>query len=462
MPIELYIWSGAFAFVAVSGVGLFILSRDPEKPINRIFCLFALAVAGWSVGSFFANVIPDPTVALWTMRVNYFCGVWVPALYLKFIYALSAKDSPAKRTKSVIFFVCSVIFSILVFTPYFIPALKKMADYAFLMSQPGPAYYFFFGFFSLAMAEVIFQTISGLRQRVGLEFRQFKFVAAANVLAILAGFEYFMRVFGFFSSPPLDDYILVFYSIVLAYAVTRHRLFDVDTLVRAFRKERLATLGLLASSINHEIKNPLFVIRGLLDDCLENKTGEVSIPAKTESALKKVYAQVDRISQVIARINRLAKDDEGKKRSCEIASLEEALNAAWEVVSLVKNEKEIVLHREFSANLPGLRISPGEMEEVLINLFANAYDAIQSAGQVHVRAEEKKKSVQIEISDNGRGIDQSHMCQMFKPFFTTKKDKGVGLGLYLTKEIVERRGGRIRVKPAKPSGACFMIELPAA
>ncbi len=459
MPINFYIWSGAFAFIAVFGIGLFVLTRDPYKKTNRIFCAFTLAIAGWCVGSFLGNIIADPSLALWTMRINYLFGVWVPTLYVQFIYSLSEKGESARQRKQSFFIVCSAILSFLVFTPFFIPSLRQISGYSFLISRPGPVYYGFFIFFSLAMVEVIYQTFRALQSRSGLEFRQFKFVAAANVLAILAGFEYFLRVFGFFSRPPLDDYLLVAYALVLAYGVTRHRLFDVDALVRAFRKERLATLGLLASSINHEIKNPLFVIRGLLDGCMEKKSG---LSSETEIMLKKVYSQVERISQVIARINRLAKDEAVKKKAfTECAVLADAFEAASEVVSLVKSGKEVRVICGLSKELPLLAISPGELEEVLINLLANAYDAITAAGEICIKAEQKQKKIAIEILDNGKGIAKDVKRQMFRPFFTTKGNGGVGLGLYLTKEIIERRGGRISIKPNVSSGTCFYIELPA-
>lgn len=310
---DLYVWSGVFSFVANAAIGFFILSRDPQEKKNRLFCLFSLSVAGWSVGSSLANIIPDKALALWVVRLNYFWGIWTPSLYVHFAHAFSHEDSSLKRRKRIFFYACSALLSPLVFTPFFIPSLRVIENTSFYISRPGPFYYVFFVFFSLAMSEVIFQIFMGLRTRVGLEFRQFKYLAVANFLAIAAGFEYFLRVFGILSRPPLDDYILILSVMILAYGVTRHRLFDVEALVKALRKERLATLGLLASSINHEIKNPIYIIKGLLENSLDEERATFNDPAAIKALLEKIYSQTNRIGDLITRINKLFREGEPKK-----------------------------------------------------------------------------------------------------------------------------------------------------
>lgn len=462
MPISLYINSGALAFLALLIIGFFVLSRDPLKKTNRIFCLFSISIACWCVGSFLSNVRGEAAPALLTMRFSYLFGVWVPTLYVSFVYDLSGKRTLEQRRKKVFLKAISFVFSFLVFTPLFIPGLRQIPGYPFWISHAGPVYYAFFIFFSTAMAEVIYQIAVELKRRSGLEYKQFQWVAVANALAILAGFEYFLCVFGVLKRPPFDDYVLVAYAALLGYAVTRYRWLDLDALVRAFRKERLSTLGLLASSINHEIKNPIFVIRGLLDSLLEKETKQPLTTLQREDILRRIYGQVDRISQVIARINRLALESDIKKGNAfEIASLDETLTAAMEVICLVKTGKNIHFSKNIPSQLPKIKIAEGELEEVIINLIANAYDAIPQTGEISIRAIHSKDNVIIEIEDNGIGLTSKLKKQLFRPFFTAHKEHGTGLGLYLCREIVERRGGRIYVKSNKDAGTCFQIEVAA-
>ena len=460
---NLFVWSGLFSFIANVAIGVFVYTRDSQQKKNKLFCLFSFAVGGWSVGSFLVNIIPDKNLALWILRVNYLFGVWVPAPYVHLIDALSPSDTEAKRRKQKFFYFLSALLSPFVFTPFFIPSLQLIKNTSFYISRPGPLYYFFFAYFTLGMAEVIFQTFLALRNKVGLEFRQFKFVFIANCLAILAGFEYFLRVFGFFSSPPVDDYILILYVLVLAYGITRHRLFDVEALVKAFRKERLVTLGLLTSSINHEIKTPLFIIRGLLENCLERGRPETRDPG-TKELLEKIYKQANRITEVIAQFNHLIKTAESTKfASPEKGSLEAGVDYALQMLSLIKGPKAIHITKQIDPSLPYVLISQGELEEIFLNLITNAYEASRENGSIRISAVRFNSSVQIKIEDDGLGVSSQQLRRIFKPFYSTKGEKGTGLGLYITKQIIERRGGKISVKSKEGKGTCFNIELlPAA
>ena len=187
-----YIWSGVISLAANVTVGIFVLSRNPSDKRNRLFCLFSFLVSGWSVGSSLANMLSDQALALWILRLNYLCGMWVPSVYVHLAHSLN-QDTPSKSLKRKIFYAASIIFSVLVLTPYLIAGLVPIRTTTFLITKPGPAYHFFFAFFTICTGEVIFQILMGLRGKVGLEKKQFKYLAVANLLAIFAGFEYFLR-----------------------------------------------------------------------------------------------------------------------------------------------------------------------------------------------------------------------------------------------------------------------------
>jgi signal transduction histidine kinase len=112
----------------------------------------------------------------------------------------------------------------------------------------------------------------------------------------------------------------------------------------------------------------------------------------------------------------------------------------------------------------------GELKQVLSNIIANAIDAAGASGSIVIRCEHvasgEKGVVQIVIADSGTGIAAQHVDRIFEPFFTTKKDVGTGLGLWVTKEIVERHSGTILVRRASDgeglTGAAFVLQLPSA
>ena len=106
----------------------------------------------------------------------------------------------------------------------------------------------------------------------------------------------------------------------------------------------------------------------------------------------------------------------------------------------------------------------GELKQVLSNLIENAMDAAGENSRLQITIKQVShdgdREVQVSVADNGKGIDREHLRQLFEPFFTTKGEKGTGLGLWVTKDIVNKQGGRIRVRSRKGAGAVFSIVLP--
>jgi len=128
--------------------------------------------------------------------------------------------------------------------------------------------------------------------------------------------------------------------------------------------------------------------------------------------------------------------------------------------------KNIHVERIFG-ECPPLRGLSGELKQVIANLVSNAADAVDQNGKVQVSLScvenHEGKAVRVSIEDNGSGIPAEHREQIFEPFFTTKKDVGTGLGLWVTREIVERHGGSIEVQSRSDngsSGTVFNVLLP--
>ena len=227
------ILSGLISFIANLAIGAFVYLRNPRNATNRYFALFSLTVSGWSVGSFLVNVIPDRALAVAVVRGNYLFGIWLLPVFLHLHYSF-APLTPARRKKLLASYVMASLLSLTDLTPIFVADLRLLqtTPYPFRITQPGPAYYAFFGAFGLTVTEVLWALFQELRATAGPRRVQFRFLMAGTIIAVLAGMEYFSRVFGWLKSPPLDDYILVAYLLVIAYAIVRHKLFDVEVVVR--------------------------------------------------------------------------------------------------------------------------------------------------------------------------------------------------------------------------------------
>jgi signal transduction histidine kinase len=133
-------------------------------------------------------------------------------------------------------------------------------------------------------------------------------------------------------------------------------------------------------------------------------------------------------------------------------------------LSILINEfrlNRISLEKRLSENLPSVFIDPNQMEQVFINFFMNALEAIQGQGRVSIRTykDEDNQGVVAEIEDTGMGIPQEHLERIFEPFFSTKA-KGTGLGLAVNYGIIQKHGGQIRVSSQPGRGTTMTIRLP--
>lgn len=225
--------SGIISFFANLLIGSFVYWHNPKDRKHVFFFLFSLTVSGWSVGSFLENVIPDKALALTALRCSYLFGIWLPPIYLHFSYSLVRPERLHDRILKIAYG-CSFLLTLIAFSPLFIRDLKALqtVPYPFFITAPGPLYYVFFLFFAIAVSEVLRTTLREMKVSSGQRYLQYKYLTVANAIAIAAGFEYFSRVFGLIKSPPFDDYILVLYLVVLAYAIVRHRLMDITVVIR--------------------------------------------------------------------------------------------------------------------------------------------------------------------------------------------------------------------------------------
>ena len=240
------------------------------------------------------------------------------------------------------------------------------------------------------------------------------------------------------------------------------------------RASRLAEIGEMATGIAHEINNPLQVMKSeqtLIDAILSDlkEKGEIKESEdlkEIEDSLAQIKLQIDRCSKITHAVLKFGRESEVISTDIDLGSF------IPDIVSMVENKASvegITVTQEISEDIPPIQGDPGQLQQVLINLFNNAIDAIverhgSEGGELDIRAGLKGDGkVQISVKDNGAGISPENLKKVFSPFFTTKPvGKGTGLGLSVCYGIIDKMGGIMEVSSQKGAGTTFTIDLPAA
>jgi len=225
------------------------------------------------------------------------------------------------------------------------------------------------------------------------------------------------------------------------------------------RSEKLATVGQLTASIAHEVNNPIAVIQGNLDLARELLGSEA---ARVAPELRLVDEQIERMRLIVTQLLQFARPTEyaGYVTSLDPARL---LDASLILVEHLLAKTQIEVRRRF-ASTRTVAINRQELQQVFVNLLVNAIHAMPGGGTLELATRDDGAEVLIEVADTGPGLPPELMSRLFQPF-TTHKAEGTGLGLWISRGIVERYGGDIRAANRNGSGAArgavFTVHLRA-
>jgi two-component system NtrC family sensor kinase len=240
------------------------------------------------------------------------------------------------------------------------------------------------------------------------------------------------------------------------------------------RATRLAELGEMAAGFAHEINNPLQIIKSeqtLMDALLMDLKDKGELKTSPElsefiDSMEQIKLQVNRCAQITQQILKFGRQSEPVSVDVDLRKY------IPEVTSMIEKKAEvhgIVVRQEISDAAPLVRADPSQLQQVFLNLYNNAIDAIvarhgTSGGELTISADpEENGKVRISVMDNGTGISSENLKKVFSPFFTTKPvGKGTGLGLSVCYGIIDRLGGEMEVASEKGVGTTFTIRLPAA
>jgi signal transduction histidine kinase len=264
------------------------------------------------------------------------------------------------------------------------------------------------------------------------------------------------------------------------------------------QSEKMASLGQMVAGIAHEINTPLGYVQNnvvigqdlfvqvqsiiagyeaLVDNLLNDQASEDMI-AEQMRQIAEMRADVNaqemlgemqglmgdslygiaQISELVLNLKNFSRMDAA---ATEAVSLNDCIESALNIGrNVLKNKVEVI--RELG-ELPEVTCAPSQLNQVFLNLFTNAAQAIEGHGKLHIKTWATEEAVHIWVTDNGKGIPQENLTRIFDPFFTTKPvGEGTGLGLAITHQIIQQHGGDIRVDSRVGEGTRFHIKLPFA
>ncbi|GAB4369406.1 MAG: nitrogen fixation sensor histidine kinase GnfL [Calditrichia bacterium] len=270
------------------------------------------------------------------------------------------------------------------------------------------------------------------------------------------------------SSSPIHDENNKFDGIVLLFrdlTEIRHLKMQVE------RMERLALLGEISAGIAHEIRNPLAGIKAAAQ-ILEGSFGEDDFRFQI---IERIIREVDKANRLLQEFFKFARPTKPKFKFHDIEMI---IDGVYLLLAPKMQKRNIQFAPDFGSEVPQVFIDETQIEQVILNLFLNAIDAMPNGGVLKVSTFQKKLRildkekeklnvndnhlhyVLMEISDTGVGIPEDCIGKIFNPFYTTKTE-GVGLGLSICSRLIEENGGKIDVVSKVGKGTTFIVALPA-
>ncbi|MDD5217689.1 MAG: ATP-binding protein [Candidatus Omnitrophica bacterium] len=430
--------------------------------VAKIYFVFSCFVAVWSGG---AAIMLTPntshSVAILGSRVSNSAALFIPVTWFHFCCVYTERQRKFKKSL-LSFYLVTIFVGCFAFTPHFVTRTAPAMVFD-NYTKPGVLYHMHTILYFIVVPIGFWQLFRKMKLTQGRERQQIKGLIIATFAGFFGGAFTFFPVYDIMV-PQYGLFLLPVYPFVMAYFMIRKNLFDEYEMARAAQRDKLAAIGTLATSINHEIKNPLYIIQGFSDSFLANTEdgifkNDAEALAKAREVLKKTGEQSQRALEIMKRFAAFSKQNLNREMQIEAVPLAALIE---NIMPLVRHELEldkIELTENIPADLPPVHADRRHLEEIFFNLIVNACQAMKSGGRIEIHAAFDAEKIRISVNDTGHGIPADKVAQIFEPFYTTKEE-GTGLGLYVTRQLVERNGGRIMVDSKVGKGTSFVLEFP--
>lgn len=403
----------------------------------------------------------DEIVALNIYRWISFLGVThIVAFVYRFTVAWLNFDGLRKKLGVIAQWLGMIFYILSVLTPF---GIEKMYQYSWgFYPQYGLVnklfLVYFFIFFFLAFHNLI---VAYGRAKLPTYKQRIRIVLVAFMIAFIASADYLPKLFNV-EIYPIGFAATFIWIAIVAYGLIRYQIFNVKDVTRVAQDMRLATLGMMSASLSHEVKNPVYAMKGRAEIYLEklNSKADLSLD-ETRQICDAVVKQSDRVLDIVRHFSQFARSGLDPRLKMEAIDLREVLKAIQPFVQHEITRSEVQLNIAFPPDMPKVQIDSRRMEEVLINLIINACQAMKGKAphpKIEINVKVLNNEVQVYFRDNGPGFSTAQKEKLFEPFYTTKPG-GMGLGLFISKQLIEEMGGDLRAETAPQGGALFSLLL---
>ena len=220
---------------------------------------------------------------------------------------------------------------------------------------------------------------------------------------------------------------------------------------KILQAECLAAVGQAVAHVAHEIKNPLMIIGGF--------TSQIRSILEKEKDINKidmVLDEVGRLERLIANLGDFTKEYKLVIRPAELNSV---IGDVLNIMAGIYNEDKYIFEKHFCDSVTEINCDPDKLKQVFINIVSNGIEAMPAGGTISVKTQKTDGGVEISISDEGVGITNEELDEIFKPFYTTR-EKGTGLGLAISYKIIQAHNGDIWAVSEPGKGTTFVIQIP--
>lgn len=232
------------------------------------------------------------------------------------------------------------------------------------------------------------------------------------------------------------------------------------TLERLAEADRLVTVGQVAAGLAHEIGSPLQILHGRA----QKLAGGVASTPELARGVEIIVAQIERITRIVRQLLQLARPRARERRPTDPAA---CIAEVVDLLDLEARRREVSLGLDVAPDLPLVDADPDALQQVVFNLARNGLAALEPGGWVRIRLDvtpvtsEAPRTLELVVTDNGRGMSDELRAQAFEPFFTTRaREGGVGLGLAVVRSLVHAMGGSVTAHGRAEGGTEFVVRMP--
>ena len=452
-----------FNGIVAMWVGGYVLFKDRGNQLHISFSIFTMLVALWSIFYSIWQFQNSKVWAFFFMRLLMAPCYYIPFAFLWF--TLTLLEIEEKKRYLPLCLALPSFFLLFNFSELDIKDVVPRLSFPY-WPVPGLLMHVYVIVFFIVLFYTFYLLFRSWFQSTGMRRWQLRWVTVTMLLTWSGGSTNWFLWYGI-PIPPFPNFFVGVFLLLLAYAIMRRQLFDIDTLADMIQEAKLSTLGIFAAGLLHEIRTPLCIAKGHAESLLIgnpspgflNPSFSEERGGKVREKLEKIINQINRISDIAERFLDLAKPHSGD-RKLESIHLAEIVDRVLSFTSHGLRVDEIKFDKELRPDSV-LHADRRDLEEILLNLVTNACQAMaRKGGVLRIVDDQSKDCLRIHISDTGEGIPSDHIKRIFEPFFTTKKEKGTGLGLYIVKKLVERNGGKIKVESNRGRGTTFTIDFP--